>query len=76
MGTEVVKRHLRLIKPGSALVRRPPPPPPAAASHVTIEISDAGALQKLEVDLRPQDALQAMNGLAMALMRAIDALMQ
>jgi hypothetical protein len=73
MRDKELNRHLRLVPFGTS-ANPPKPPPPPAASHVTIEISDAGALSKLEVELRPQDALQAMNGLAMALMRAIDAL--
>jgi hypothetical protein len=45
------------------------PPPPA--STVTIEISASGALQRLDINLRPEDALQALQGLAMAHLRAL-----
>jgi hypothetical protein len=69
------KRHLRLVVSSAVTVEIPlPPPPPPASSTITIEIGVGGALQKLEVDLRQEDAIQALHGLVMAHMRAIDLL--
>jgi hypothetical protein len=70
------KRHLRLVVSGVVIadVSCPPPPPPPAASTITIEIGCGGALQKLEVNVRQEDALQALQGLVMAHLRALDLL--
>lgn len=66
------KGHLRLVAScGGAIASPPPPSPPIAASSITLEISAAGALQRLDINLRPEDALQALNGLVMAHMRAL-----
>jgi hypothetical protein len=66
------KPYLRLVVLNDVVL---PPPPPAPTSSVTIEIGPTGALQRLEINLRPEDALQAMNGLLMAHMRALALLM-
>lgn len=47
-------------------------PPPF--STITIEIGIGGALQKLDFNLRKEDALQAIHALAMAHLRALDLL--
>lgn len=70
------KRHLRLVARGTTSgTSIPPPPSPPASSTILLEIDIAGRLQKLEVNLRKEDALQALQGLLMAHMRAIDLLM-
>ena len=65
--------HLRLVS--SRDWQRPPSDLPPPSSTIIIEIDAAGALRKIEVSLRKEDALQALNGLAMAQMRALDVLM-
>lgn len=71
-----VKRHLRLVARGTCFTKSPPSPPsPPAASTILLEIDIGGRLQKLEVNLRKEDALQALQGLLMAHMRAIDLLL-
>lgn len=65
--------HLRLVVSSPATVELPPPRPPAS-STILIEIGREGALQKLEINVRQEDAVQALNGLVMAHMRALDLL--
>lgn len=70
------RRHLRLVARGTTSgATLPPPPSPPAASTIILEIDIGGRLQKLEVNLRKEDALQALQGLLMAHMRAIDLLL-
>jgi len=69
------RRHLRLVVSSAVTIEIPvPPPPPPASSTILIEIGREGALQKLEINVRQEDAVQALYGLAMAHMRAIDLL--
>lgn len=71
------RRHLRLVASSPSIVDKPvppPPPPPPASSTIVIEIGRGGALQKLEINVRQEDAIQALNGLVMAHMRALDLL--
>lgn len=68
------KPYLRLVARGSSDTSPPSPPPPAASS-VIIEIDIGGRLQRLEVNLRKEDAIQALQGLLMANMRALDLLL-
>lgn len=68
-------RRLRLVVSRAVSVDFDyPPPPPPASSTITIEIGCTGAIQKLEVDVRQEDAIQALHGLVMAHMRALDLL--
>ena len=64
------KAHLQLVKPGAPSQNQTPPP----SSIVLIEIDPSGALRRLVVDLRKEDAIQALQGLAMANLRALDIL--
>jgi hypothetical protein len=69
------RRHLRLVVSSAVTVEIPvPPPPPPASSTILIEIGREGALQKLEINVRQEDAIQALHGLVMAHMRALDLL--
>lgn len=61
--------HLRLVS-GRDSPRSPPALPPPSSS-ITIEIDASGVLRKLEINLRKEDALQALNALVMAHMRAL-----
>lgn len=45
-----------------------------ASSIITVEIGGDGALRRLEVNVRKEDVLQALQGLAMANLRALDLL--
>lgn len=63
------RSHLRLVssrKPNGEV-------PPSATSIVTIEIYRS-VLRRVEVKVSKEDAIQALHGLAMAHMRALDLL--
>lgn len=68
------KSHLRIIgaqrpEQPSAELQKP------ASSVITIEIDPTtGRLRRLDVHLRKEDAAQALHGLAMANLRALDLL--
>jgi hypothetical protein len=51
-----------------------PPPPIPPSSYITIEIDGSGQLRRLDVNVRKEDAIQALHGLAMAHLRALDLL--
>jgi hypothetical protein len=66
------KSHLRII--GAQRPEQPPAEQNPASSIITIEIDRTGRLRRLDVNLRKEDAAQALHGLAMANLRALDLL--